>query len=205
MKVEIDMHNLKGIKIGDWVESACLKGYFKVYQIKPCLRDGKDSGYLLLLKKALSPQMKFSFSTEKCHVAWCEKLSESQVGEIEGLLDENPTKKKKFEEMPPMFPCIQKMFFLDIEQEQIDEFKEKLNGLPRYFTEKQFDDFVKKEGLMKHIKTLSDDPKNTVTLTIYSQEWIVDSNCNMLFCNPQIGNMWGKLAKLDAEEWNAAE
>lgn len=159
----------------------------------------------MLLKKALSPQMKFSFSTEKCHVAWCEKLSESQVCEIERLLDENPTKKKKFEEMPPMFPCIQKMFFLDIEQEQIDEFKEKLNGLSRYFTEKQFDDFVKKEGLMKHIKTLSDDPKNAVTLTIYSQEWIVNSNRNMLFCNPQIGNMWGKLAKLDAEEWNAAE
>ena len=58
---------------------------------------------------------------------------------------------------------------------------------------------------MKHIKTLSDDPKNAVTLTIYSQEWIVDSNRNMLFCNPQIGNMWGKLAKLDAEAWNAAE
>ena len=27
--LEIDVHDLKGIKIGDWVESVYLKGYFK--------------------------------------------------------------------------------------------------------------------------------------------------------------------------------
>ena len=42
-------------------------------------------------------------------------------------------------------------------------------------------------------------------LAVYTQEWMVDSCKQMLYCNPQIGNMWGKLAKLDAEEWNAAE
>lgn len=25
---------------------------------------------------------------------------------------------------------------------------------------------------------------------------------NMLFCNPQIGNLWGLLAKSDAEKWS---
>lgn len=28
---EIDLQDLKGIKVGDWVESSCLKWYFKVY------------------------------------------------------------------------------------------------------------------------------------------------------------------------------
>ena len=28
---EIDLQDRKGIKIGDWVENSCLKGYFKVY------------------------------------------------------------------------------------------------------------------------------------------------------------------------------
>ena len=43
--------DLKGIKTGEWVESVYLKGYFKVYQIKHCYREGKNEGYLLLLKK----------------------------------------------------------------------------------------------------------------------------------------------------------
>lgn len=197
----MNLCDLKGITIGDWVESSYLKGYFKVWQIKHCYRDGTDGGYILLLKKVLTPAMKFAFTTEKCHVAWCKKLSDSQATEIERLLEENPTKKKKFDEMPPLFPCIQNLYFLDIQKEQIETFKEKLKGLPRYFTKEQFDIFIKQEGLIKFIKTTSDDPKNAITLTIYTQEWLVDLNKNMLFCNPQVGNMWGKLAKLNAGEW----
>lgn len=200
--LEIDVHDLKGIKIGDWVESVYLKGYFKVYQIEHSYRDGKDGGYLLLLNKAFTSSMKFSFSTEKCHVAWCEKLKENKVREIERLLEENPKKKKKFDELPPLFPCIQKLFFLDIEAEQIDAFREQLKGLPRYFTKEQFDSFIEQADLRKYIKSNSTEPKNAITLTIYTQEWIIDSKGKSLYCNPQVGNMWGKLAKLDAAEWS---
>lgn len=200
--LEIDIHDLKGIKVGDWVESACLKGYFKVCSIKHCYRDGKDIGYILLLKKAFTPKMKFSFTTEKCHVAWCEKLGDGKVCEIEQLLSENPEKKKKFDEMPPIFPCMQNLYFLDIDKGRLESFKDKLKFLPKYFTLKQFDDFVRQSGFNDCIKTSSDDPENAVTLTIYTQEWMVDSDKNMLFCNPQTGNKWGTLAKLDAEEWS---
>lgn len=200
--MEIDVYDLKGIKVGDWVESVYLKGYFKVYQIKPCYRDGKDVGYVLLLKKAVTPKMKFSFATEKCHVAWCKTLDESKIREIELLLDENPTKKKKFDELPPLFPCIQNLYFLGIEKEQLESFRKKLKDLPRYFTKEQFDNFFKQAGLKKYIKSDSPDPKNAITFSICTQEWIVDSNKNMLFCNPQIGNVWGTLAKLDVEKWS---
>ena len=91
--MEIDVQNLKGIQVGDWVESSCLKGYFQVWQIRHSYRDAKDIGFILLLKKAVTPTMKFSFTTEKCHVAWCEKLSESKVCEIERMLNDNPAKK----------------------------------------------------------------------------------------------------------------
>lgn len=192
---------LKGIKAGDWVESAYVKGYFKVSDIKRGYRDGKDIGCILLLKKAFTPAMKFSFATEKCHVAWCQKSAESKVCEIERLLNENPAKKKKFDELPPLFPCIQNLYFLDIEKEQLESFREKLKGLPRYFTKEQFDIFVQQAGLKKYLKSDSPDPKNAITFSIYTQEWIVDSNKNMLFCNPQIGNVWGMLAKLDVEKW----
>lgn len=37
---EIDLQDLKGIKVGDWVESSCLKWYFKVYRIRRSYRDG---------------------------------------------------------------------------------------------------------------------------------------------------------------------
>lgn len=40
--MEIDVQNLKGIQVGDWVESSCLKGYFQVWQIRHCYRDAKD-------------------------------------------------------------------------------------------------------------------------------------------------------------------
>lgn len=200
--MEMNLHDLKGIKVGDWVESSYLKGYFQVCQIQPCYREGKDCGYILLLKKVLTPTMKFSFTTEKCHVAWCQKLSEIQIREIELLLNGSPTKKKKFDEMPLLFPCIPNLYFLDIKKEQIESYKEKLKGLPHYFTQEQFDHFVKQIGLQKYMKENSDNPKNAVTLTIYPQEWLVDLNKNNLFCNPQIGSAWGTLARLDAKEWS---
>ena len=75
-------------------------------------------------------------------------------------------------------------------------------GLPRYFTKEQFDSFVRQEELQKYIRAESKDPENAVTLSIFTQEWIVDRNHKMLFCNPQIGNVWGTIAKLDAEEWS---
>lgn len=199
--METDVYDLKGIRAGDWVESSYLKGYFRVFRIQPCYRDGKEGGYILLLKKVLTPAMKFSFTTEKCHVAWCKKLSESQALRIERLLEENPEKKKKFDGLPPLFPCIQNFYFLDIGKEQTESVKEKLKGLPRYFTREQFDDFVRQAGLRICSKA-PDDPKNAMMLAIYTQEWMVDSDKNMLFCNPQVGNLWGKLARLDAEEWS---
>ena len=52
------------------------------------------------------------------------------------------------------------------------------------------------------MKENSDNPKNAVTLTIYTQKWLVDLNKNNLFCNPQIGSAWGTLARLDAKEWS---
>lgn len=73
MTMEIDLFNLKGIKVGDWVESSYLKGFFRVDSIKPNYRGGENKGYLLLLRKAFTLNMKFSFSMEKCHVAWCRK------------------------------------------------------------------------------------------------------------------------------------
>lgn len=61
----IDVNETKGLKIGDRIESSYLKGYFKVYDIKRGYRDGKDTGNILLLKKAFTGAMKFSFSAEK--------------------------------------------------------------------------------------------------------------------------------------------
>lgn len=173
MALEVDVHNLKGIKIGDWVESSYLKGHFKVWQIEHGYRDGKDIGYLLLLKKAMTATMKFSFATEKCHATWCEKLDESKTREIERLLDENLTKKKKFDEMPLLFPCIQELYFLDIEKEQTESFKESLKGLPRYFTKDQFVGFVEQAGWKEYIRSDSPDPKHAVTFSIYTQEPII--------------------------------
>lgn len=200
--MDIDVNETKGLSVGDLIESSHVKGYFEVYGIRRGYRDGKDIGNILLLKKAFTMAMKFSFSTEKCHVAWCEKLSESKAREIEALLNSNPSKRKKFDEMPPLFPCIQNMYFLNIEETDAQNVRETLKNLPRYFTIEQFDDFIRSSGLKEHIDPHPEDPKSALTLTIYTQEWMVDGDMNMLFCNPVVGNMWGKLAKLDDKEWS---
>ena len=109
--MEIDVQNLKGIQVGDWVESSCLKGYFQVWQIRHSYRDAKDIGFILLLKKAVTPTMKFSFTTEKCHVVWCEKLSESKVCEIERMLNDNPAKKKNLTKCHRFFPVFRICIF----------------------------------------------------------------------------------------------
>lgn len=46
------------------------------------------------------------------------------------------------------------------------------------------------------------DPKSLLQLTINTQEWMIDKDGNQLFCNPQIGILWGKTAKLDDTIWN---
>ena len=83
-----------------------------------------------------------------------------------------------------------------------DSFREKLKELPRYFTKEHFDSFLSQAGWQPYIKSSSEDPKNAVMLAVYTQEWMVDSRKQMLYCNPQIGNLYGTLAKLDAEEWS---
>lgn len=200
--MNIDLYNLKNINVGDWVESSYLKGYFRVEKIKTNYRNKEDKGYLLLLKKAFTPNMRFSFSMEKCHVAWCHKLSDSKVQEIEKIFEENSNKKLKFEKLLPLYPCIQEIMFLEIDIKQINYFNKKLLILPKYFTKKQFNDFLKQENIFDYVKETSSNPKSAITLTIYTQEWMIDRNGNVLYCNPQIGNMWGKLAKLDDEKYS---
>lgn len=130
-----------------------------------------------------------------------EKVSIDKIKEMEELFAASPSKKKKFDELAPVFPCLQEMMFLDIESSEIDFFRMKLERLPKYFTKDQFDKFIKEENIVDHIKTYVDKPKLGITLTIYSQEWMVDKNGNILYCNPQIGNTRGKLAELDDNKW----
>ena len=77
--------------------------------------------------------MKFSFSIEKCHAAWCQKLDNLKVEEILTVFKNNPVKKDKFEKLPLLIPCIQEMYFLDIDINQIDSLKKKLEYLPKFF------------------------------------------------------------------------
>lgn len=51
--MQADHNEMKGIKVGDWVESAYVKDYFKILDIKRGYRDGKDIGNILLLKKGV--------------------------------------------------------------------------------------------------------------------------------------------------------
>lgn len=44
----MDYNDMKGIKVGDWVESIYVKGYFKVSDIKQSYRGEKDIGFILL-------------------------------------------------------------------------------------------------------------------------------------------------------------
>ena len=49
----LDLYDLKEIKKGDRVQSAYLKGYFRVEDIKNSYRDGLYKRNLLILKKSI--------------------------------------------------------------------------------------------------------------------------------------------------------
>ena len=146
--------------------------------------------------------MKFLFSIEKCHAAWCQKLDNLKVEEILTLFKNNPLKKDKFQKLPLLIPCIQEMYFLDIDINKIDSLKKKLEYLPKYFSKDQFNTFIKETHILDYIVSSPTDPKSLLQLTINTQEWMIDKDGNQLFCNPLIGNLWGKAAKLDDTIWN---
>ncbi|MDE6059407.1 MAG: hypothetical protein K2G44_05130 [Clostridia bacterium] len=200
--MEIDVFDLKGIEVGNWIESEYFKGYFRVDYIKECYRERNPIGYQLFLRKGFTPKMKFMVDTKMCHVGWCKKVSEEKLLEIENFFAENPDKKQKFDNLPPLYPCYPHNYFLNITEEQVKEYEAKLKDLPKYFTINKFNKFVEQIGLRKFMRNNSKDPKNAIMLTICSEDWTVDSDKNRLYCNPHIGNAYGKLAMLNLEEYN---
>ena len=60
------------------------------------------------------------------------KTQRKQGGRNRKTAERKPVEKEKFDEMPPLFPCIQNMYFLNVGKTQAENVGETLKALPRY-------------------------------------------------------------------------
>ncbi|HIR23121.1 MAG TPA: hypothetical protein IAB32_04960 [Candidatus Scatosoma pullicola] len=180
----MDPFDLKGIKIGDWVSSKKLSGYWSVVDIKENYFERQPNGYVLILKRGFNAKMNFLNGMDFCHVFWCEKVSPEKFAEIEKLFASNPVKKERFESYNGKIPPAVKGWFLTCDEEQKLLFEEQFKALGEYFTEKQFNRHAVKTGLRTHMKNSAKGAK--YQLKIFGYSWVVDQNKNILWFNPVI-------------------
>ena len=180
----MDLFDLKGISIGDWVECTQLSGYWLVTDIKESYLEHKKNGFILIMKRGFNSKMVFQNGTGWCHVHWCSKVSDAKLNQIEMLFLENPLKKSRFDEYPMKInPAIQS-WFLTCDDSKIDNFQKQLSSLDTRFTEKQFYRYVNQLGLRKYMKNYSQDSK--FVLRVHSFPWEVDENLSQLCFDPII-------------------
>lgn len=96
------------LQIGDWVTQYSA-GFWQVVAIYPKFADddyqgeklswrkGDRLGNWAVLKKGLTPKMKFSNLCECVDAHWCKKVSEEQLSVIHAAFDANPKAKQRFD------------------------------------------------------------------------------------------------------------
>lgn len=161
------------IRIGDWV-NCYYAGYWQVVDLKRNAGDNEFSDVLAIVKKGFTPERKFSVSLKYCDIRWCQKISEEELRKIEEFFHENPEKREKFDAYDGPMYGITKGWVVDLEDDEVKIYNEKLNALPKYFSLRKFNRFVEEIGLRKHM--LPSSKKANYLLTIVTYPWLADES-----------------------------
>lgn len=159
------------VKIGDWVK-CYYSGYWQVIDIKQNYVNGKFSDLLVIVKKGFTPNMKFNVSLKFCDISWCKKISENELCEIVKFFKENPSKKQEFDAYDGPLYGITKGWVVDLTEEEVKIYNDKLITLPKYFSLRKFNRLIEEIGLRKHM--LQSSKKAKYMLTIVTYPWLVD-------------------------------
>lgn len=169
------MHLVDEIKIGDWV-NCYYSGYWQVVDIKHNYNSSEISDLLVIVKKGFTSEMKFNISLKYCDIRWCKKISEDKLSEIVKYFNENPRKKQKFDAYDGPLYGITKGWLVDLDEEEVETYNNKLSTLPKYFSIRKFNRFVEEIGLRRHMFQSSNKAKYMLTIVTYP--WLVDEKNN---------------------------
>ncbi len=133
------------LKAGDWVTQYSA-GYWQVVAVYPKFADedyagekiswkrGDRLGDWAVVKKGLTPKMKFSNACEFVDAAWCKVVTREQTDAIEAAFLANPKAKQKFDKAPcEPKPMVAALWF-ELPEDRVGEFDALVRGLPERFT-----------------------------------------------------------------------
>ena len=161
----------RNIQIGDWV-TCYYAGYWQVVEIKHNLGNSQFSDLLAIVKKGFTPSMKFGLSLKFCDIDWCKKISGNELYSIENYFKENPDKKRAFDAYDGPLIGIAKGWVVDVSDEEVKIYNDKIKTLPKYFSIGQFNRLAEETGLRKHMYPSS--KKAKYLLTVMTYPWLTD-------------------------------
>lgn len=179
------------LNVGDWVTQYSA-GFWQVVAVYPKYADddyvgekvsrkkGDRLGDWAVLKKGLTPKMKFSNLCECVDAQWCKKVSQDQLAAITAVFQENPKGKQKFEQAPDRPQPYVSALWLDLPEDRVEEFSSLLETLPERFTEEQF------RAHTADFKQYERRSSGSYILYLLSYPWEMDEQCNMLHHGPQL-------------------
>ena len=179
------------LQVGDWVTQYSA-GFWQVVAIYPKFADDDYQGEKLswckgdrigdwaVLKKGMTPKMKFSNLCECVDAQWCRPVSPEQLQAIQDLFDSNPRARQKFDKAPDMPQPYVAALWMDIPEERLEEFTALLASLPERFTDTQF------REMTKDFKQYEHGPPAAYALYLFSYPWQMDDSCNMLHFGPEL-------------------
>lgn len=179
------------LKIGDWVTQYS-KGYWQIVNIKPkyAEKDYPDHNYKkgdrigswVLMKKGFTPKMKFRIETDCCDSYWCKPVSAEVLAEIHKYFESHPKDYEKFCDTPYQdHPCVA-VSWVNLQPEQVEAFKQAINGLPPLFTSETSMRIFREHGL-EDCFTL---PPSNYRFVCWHTVWELDENFDPLFKNPEL-------------------
>lgn len=182
------------LKVGDWVTQYSA-GFWQVVGIYPKFADddytgekiswkkGDRLGDWVVLKKGLTPKMKFSNLCEFVDAQWCRPVSKEQAQTIEAAFAASPKAKQKFEMASSQAKPMVAALWFELPPEREEEFQALVGGLPMRFTIGTFRDvardflqYEKQPGAMN----------NGYILYLFSYPWEQDEDFDLYHFDPKL-------------------
>ena len=179
------------LKAGDWVTQYSA-GFWQVVAVYPKFADedytgekvswrkGDRQGDWVVLKKGLTPKMKFSNMCEFVDSAWCKPVSPEQAEAIGAAFAANPKAKQKFDHAPAKPEPSVAALWLGLPEERVAELRRLLEALPERFTISRF------REAFRDFAQYEQKPPAGYLLYLFSYPWEQDENYDVYHFGPKL-------------------
>ena len=179
------------VQVGDWVTQYSA-GFWQVVAVYPKFAEndyrgekvnwskGDRLGDWAVLKKGLTPKMKFSNLCECVDASWCKPVSSEQHEAILSAFEANPKAKQEFDNAPNQPQPYVSALWLDLAEEKAEELEKLLAQLPERFNDAEF------RGRTAAYRQYECKGGGSHILYLFSYPWEMDGEFNMLHHGPKL-------------------